>query len=120
MDTLLISESVSVSLQVSSVSTLLATGPGIAAGIALAIHRFQGRDLLVTLLYTALAFPTVVVGLLIYSLLSRHGPLGNLGLLYTRTAIIIGQWVLIIPIISTFTLSAVKRLDPAIMLTARS
>lgn len=120
MDSTLISESVRVSLEVSSISTLLAAGPGIAAGVALALHRFQGRDILVTIMYTALAFPTVVVGLLVYYLLSRHGPLGNFGLLYTRTAIIAGQWILVVPIISTFTLSAVKRLDPAIILTARS
>jgi len=120
MDISLINDSVLVSLEVSSISTVFATPAGIWLGLYLAINKFRGRDILVTLLYTALAFPTVVVGLLIYYLLSRHGLFGNWGLLYTKTAIVTGQFILIMPIIATFTLSAIRRLDPAILLTARS
>ncbi|MCD4653601.1 ABC transporter permease [bacterium] len=117
---MLIIDSVKVSLEVSTVSTILATGPGICVGLFLALNKFRGHNFVVTLLYTALAFPTVVIGLSVYYLFSRHGILGNLGLLYTKTAIISGQLLLVTPIIATFTLSAVKRLDPAVLLTARS
>ncbi|MBN1295532.1 ABC transporter permease [bacterium] len=120
MESSLIHHAVLVSLTVSTLSTVLATGPGIAAGLVLALKRFRGREILITLLYTTLAFPTVVIGLLVYCALCRNGPLGNLGLLYTQAAIVIGQWVMIVPIIATFTLSAVQRIDPAVLLTARS
>ena len=113
-------DAIIVSLQVSSIATLLATVPGIWIGLFLGLTKFRGRDFIVTLLYTALAFPTVVVGLMIYMFLSRSGPLGNWNLLYTRSAIVIGQMFLILPIISTFTLSAIRRLDPGMVMTARS
>lgn len=116
----MINETIVVSLEVSVLSTLLATVPGIAMGLLLALHKFQGRDAIVTIMYTALAFPTVVVGLLVYYVLSRHGPLGSMGLLYTKSAIVVGQWVLIVPIISTFTYSAIRRIDPALIQTAHS
>jgi tungstate transport system permease protein len=116
----MIDSSILVSLQVSSASTLLAIVPGVGFGLFLALGDFRGRNVLITMLYTALAFPTVVIGLFVYMLLSRSGPLGSLGLLYTRPAIVIGQMILIIPILSTFTLSAVRKLDPALILTARS
>ncbi len=109
-----------VSLEVSSASTLFATLPAIGIGLVLAIERFRGRDFLITLMYTALAFPTVVIGLFVYLLLSRSGPFGALNLLFTRSAIVIGQVILIMPIIATFSLSALQKLDPMLLLTARS
>ncbi len=115
-----IAGAIRVSLEVSIVSLILAALPGIGSGLALGIERFRGRGALVSILYTALAFPTVVVGLFVYFLLSRSGPFGSLGLLYTKTAMVIGQTILVAPILATFTLSAVKRLDPALTLTARS
>lgn len=115
-----ITSAITVSLEVSVISTLLAAIPGIGIGLAIGIERFRGRSMLIALLYTALAFPTVVIGLFVYFLLSRSGPLGDLGLLYSKTAIVLGQTIMIVPILMTFTLSAVKRLDPALTLTARS
>jgi tungstate transport system permease protein len=115
-----VQDALSVSLEVSFATVLLAMVPGVMAGLALGLEKFKLRSALITLLYTSLAFPTVVIGLLVYLLLSRSGPLGSLGLLYTKTAIVIGQTILVIPIIATFTLSAINKLDPALILTSRS
>jgi tungstate transport system permease protein len=117
---LLVESPVVISLEVSFVSTMLASVPGILAGIILATESFPGRDVIITILYTALAFPTVVIGLFVYAFLSRSGWLGDWGLLYSKTAIVIGQVILIIPIIATFTLSAVRKLDPLLAVTAKS
>lgn len=102
---------VAVSVTVSAVATLLATLVGLPIGYAVATHRFPGRRLATTILNTLLALPTVVVGLVVYSMLSRRGPLGFLDLLYTPTAIIIGETILAIPIVSAFTISALKGVD---------
>ncbi len=115
-----VSEAVKVSLQTSLCSTAAAAVPGVICGLLLGLHQFKGRNILITVLYTMLAFPTVVIGLFVYLLLSRSGPFGELGLLYTKSAIVIGQTILIAPIIATFTLSSVKKLDPMFLLTARS
>ncbi len=115
-----ITSAIGVSIQVSVISVALSSLPGIWIGTVLGIRTFRCREILITFLYTSLAFPTVVIGLMVYSLLSRNGPLGSWGLLYTKTAIIIGQILLIIPIIATFTLSAIRRLDSDVVITARS
>lgn len=111
---------ISVSIQVSLVSTLLAVVPGVWIGLQLGLRVFKGREIIVTALYTALAFPTVVIGLFVFTLISHSGPLGQLGLMYTKTAIVAGQFILIIPIIATFTLSSIRKIDPAIVMTAKS
>ncbi len=109
-----------VSLKVAIVGLLIAAPPGIALGYLLAMKRFRGRRVLVVLLQSLLAFPTVVVGLVLYMLLSRHGPLGALQLLFTQDAMIIGQAILAFPILSAFTLSAVQGADPRAHETAVS
>ena len=109
-----------VSLRVSVLGLLLATAPGIALGFLLAMQRFPGRRVLVVLVQSLLAFPTVVVGLLLYMLLSRQGPLGFLKLLFTPEAIIIGYMVIAFPVLVVFVLSAVQGADPRIYETARS
>jgi len=111
---------VSVSLLVASISTVLATLTGVPVGIMVAQKRFRGRGIVMTVLNTLMSLPTVLVGLLLYALLSRRGPLGEMGLLYTRTAMVIGQWVLAFPIVAGLTAAAVKGLDPRIRLTALS
>jgi tungstate transport system permease protein len=111
---------VGVSLLVASASTILATITGVPAGILVAHRRFRGRQAILTLLNTLMSLPTVVVGLMVYSVLSRHGPLGETRLLYTRTAIVIGQWILAFPIIAGLTVAAVKGLDRRIHPTALS
>jgi tungstate transport system permease protein len=107
-----------VSLKVSSISTLIASTVGIPAGFFIAFGEFSGKRLLVTVLNTLLALPTVVVGLFVYAFISRRGIFGPLDLLYTQKAIIIGQVILIIPIVTTFTISAISRIDERYRKTA--
>lgn len=113
-------KAVSASLRFSLSSTLLAGAIGVPLGACLATLRFTGRQAVVSLFDTLLALPTVVVGLGVYALLSRQGPLGELGLLFTPWAIIIGQTVLILPIVTALTRSAVAAVDPAFAATART
>jgi len=102
---------VGVSLRVSLLSTLVAGLVGVPAGFAVAFRRFRGKRVVITVLNTLLALPTVVIGLVVYSLLSRRGIFGPLGLLYTQTAIVIGQIVLVVPVVTTLTISAISRID---------
>lgn len=109
---------VTVSVMVSIWSTLLAAVVGIPAGVALGIAQFPGKRGMVTILNTLMALPTVVVGLFVYSIISRQGPLGGFGLLFTPQAMVIGQTVLAIPIMANLTLSTIKGADPRIVPTA--
>ena len=111
-------EIVSVSLKVSSTSTIIASLVGVPAGFLIAFREFPGKRMLITILNTLLALPTVVVGLFVYAFISRRGILGVLDLLYTQKAMIIGQVILIIPIITVFTLSAISRIDERYRKTA--
>ena len=111
-------EIVSVSLKVSSSSTLIASLVGVPAGFLIAFREFPGKRLLITILNTLLALPTVVIGLFVYAFISRRGILGVLDLLYTQKAMIIGQVILIIPIITVFTISAISRIDERYRKTA--
>jgi tungstate transport system permease protein len=106
------------SLYTSSCSTIFASMFGIPAGLLLGTYRFCGRRLTITLLNTLMALPTVVVGLLLFGLLSRQGPLGVFGLLFTPWAMIAGQTVLATPIVANYVLAAVSGSDPRIMTTA--
>ena len=107
-----------VSLKVSSISTLIASLVGVPAGFFIGFGEFRGKGLLITVLNTLLALPTVVVGLFVYAFISRRGIFGPLDLLYTQKAIIIGQVILIIPIVTTFTISAISRIDERYRKTA--
>jgi len=102
---------VGVSLKVSALSTLVATLLGVPLGLWIGFTEFPGKRGVITLLNTLLALPTVVIGLFVYSFISRRGIFGPLDLLYTQNAIVIGQFFLILPIVATFTLSAISRLD---------
>ena len=94
---------VSLSLQVSLAAVCLATVLGLPLGAAVAVWRFPGRAVVVVLLNAMMGLPPVVVGLTVYLLLSRAGPLGTLGLLFTPTAMVMAQCLLVIPIIAAFT-----------------
>jgi tungstate transport system permease protein len=94
---------VSLSLMVSVAAVSLATVSGLPLGAAVAVLRFPGRGLAGALLNAMMGLPPVVVGLALYVLLSRAGPLGELGLLYTPTAMILAQCVLVTPIIAALT-----------------
>ena len=96
------------SLEVSLSAVVLATLAGLPVGAAIAVGRFPGRRTLVVLLNALMGLPPVVVGLVVYLLLSRAGPLGTLGLLFTPPAMVIAQTLLILPIIAALCRQAVE------------
>jgi tungstate transport system permease protein len=102
---------VGVSLNVSFFSTLIAATVGIPLGFSIAFNSFRGKRFIITCLNTLLALPTVVIGLFVYSFISRRGLFGPLELLYTQKAIIIGQIILIIPVVTTLTIAAISKID---------
>ncbi len=108
------------SLRFSLASTALASLLGVPAGAALAHARGRWQRLTVTALDTMLALPTVVVGLLVFAVLCRQGPAGSLGLLFTPWAVIVGQTVLILPLVTALGRSAVAQVDPLVHETART
>jgi tungstate transport system permease protein len=103
-----------VSLRVSLIAMLVAAPPAVLIGYWLATASFRGRSLLIVLNQGLLAAPTVVIGLLLYLLLSRHGIFGSLHLLFTRRAMILGQILIAVPVLVAFTLSAVQGADPRV------
>ena len=107
-----------VSLKVSLCSTLLSSLLGVPAGFLVAMKEFKGKRLLITILNSLMALPTVVVGLTVYAFISRKGLLGMLDLLYTQTAMIIGQIILIFPIVTSLTVAAVSHVDDQYRKTA--
>ena len=107
-----------VSLKISTTSTMIAGAMGIPIGFFIAFNSFPGKRLVITILNTLLALPTVVIGLFVYSFIARKGLVGSLGLLYTQTAIVIGQTLLILPIVATFTIAAISRIDTRYRKTA--
>ena len=107
-----------VSLKVSGISTLLASLMGAPLGFLIAYGSFKGKHILIVCLNTMLAFPTVVIGLFVYSFISRRGIFGPFDLLYTQKAIVIGQFILILPIIATLTIAAISRIDERYRKTA--
>ena len=94
---------VGLSLQVSGMATLMGALIGLGAGAWLAVARFPGHRLVVALLNTLLALPSVVVGLVVYLLLSRSGPLGAWGILFTPAAMVVAQTVLVVPVVTALT-----------------
>lgn len=102
---------IGLSLRVSISACLIAAVIGIPLGTVLAMIRFRGRGVLITVLNAFMALPPVVVGLTVYLLLSRAGPLGHWGLLFTPSAMVIAQSILIFPIITALTLEAVRPLQ---------
>jgi tungstate transport system permease protein len=107
-----------VSLKTSVAGLLLATPPAVALGYLVAIHRFPGRRIAIWLAQAALSLPTVLVGLLLYLLLSRHGPMGGLQWLFSQPGIVAGQFVVALPVLVAFTLAAVQAADPRYAETA--
>jgi len=106
------------SLRIAVTSTALACLVGVPVGLIVGTTKFWGRRAALTALNTMLAFPTVVVGVIIWGLLTRQGPLGGLGLLYTWWAIVIAEVVLAIPIAAALTAAAVQGIDPRVRRTA--
>lgn len=106
------------SLRVSAMALTLATALGVPSGFLIATRQFRGKRGLVTVLNTLMALPTVVVGLTVYAFLSRRGPLGPLGLLYTPEAMVIGQFLLALPIVTALVLAAIQGVDRRVRPTA--
>ena len=102
---------VAVSLTVSCYSTFFASLVGIPIGFLVAFESFRSKRFVITCLNTLLAVPTVVIGLFVYAFVSRRGVLGFFDLLYTQKAIIIGQIILILPVVTIFTIAAISRID---------
>ncbi|MCK9363210.1 MAG: ABC transporter permease [Syntrophales bacterium] len=104
------------SLKVSGSATLISMVGGIFVGTAVALARFPGRQLVVSLINTGMGLPPVVVGLFVTIFLWRNGPLGYLDILYTPTAIILAQTVIAAPIVTGITLAAIQNLPPNLRL----
>ncbi len=108
------------SLKVSGLALIIATILGLPTGAMLGLTRFPGRGLVVSTINTFMGLPPVVVGLFVYLLLSRRGPLGFLGLLYTPSAMVIAQTILAVPIVTALCHTAIVNVDPIIRLAART
>jgi len=106
------------SLRISLTATLLASILGIPVGFLIGTREFFLKRPVITFFNTLLSLPTVVVGLFLYSLLSKRGPLGLLDLLFTPSAMVLGQFILAIPIIVALTISAIQALDSRVTWTA--
>ena len=109
---------VGVSLSVTLRAMLVAVPVGVVSGYLLASLRFPGRRALIVVIQGLLASPTVVVGLLLYLLLSRQGAFGQLHLLFTQTAMVVGQVLIALPVLIAFSLSAIQGADPRARETA--
>lgn len=109
-----------VSLRVSATALLAVAPLAILAGFVLATAQFPGRRALIVTVQTLLALPTVVVGLVVYLLLTRNGPLGDYELLFSQPGMILGQAVLAFPILTAMTLAAVQGIDARVAETART
>ncbi len=113
-------EIVSCTLRFSLIATFLAAILGIPLGFIIGYNQFRGKSLVITLINTSLAMPTVVIGLIGYSLLSRRGCLGDWGLLFTPEAVIVGEFFLSLPVITSLTVSAIQSADPRVAITAKT
>src|SRR6185295_4337327 len=91
------------SLKVSLSAVLIACLLGLPLGAAVAVSRFPGRRVLIVLLNALMGLPPVVVGLLVYLMLSRAGPLGQFGILFTPAAMVVAQTILIVPIVAALS-----------------
>ncbi|MBE2198414.1 MAG: ABC transporter permease [Anaerolinea sp.] len=110
-------EVITLSLRVTGIALVISTLIGIPIGAFMGLSRFPGRSLLMVLLYTGMGFPPVVIGLFVYLLLSRSGPLGSLNsdfipALFTPGAMVIAQTIIAFPLVAGFTMAAVLGVDP--------
>ena len=108
------------SLKVSGLALVIAAGVGLPLGALLGLKQIPGRDLAISVTNTLMGLPPVVVGLFVYLLLSRKGPLGFLGLLYSPSAMIIAQTILAVPIVTALCHSAIVNVEPIIRQAART
>jgi tungstate transport system permease protein len=107
-----------ISLKTALVGLVLAAPVAVLIGYAIGAHRFRGRRVVIWLAQAALSLPTVLIGLVLYLLLSRHGPLGSLQWLFSQSGVIAGQFIIAMPVLVAFTLAAVQAADPRYAETA--
>lgn len=108
------------SLQVSGLAVLISSMIGLPLGVWLGLNRFPARTIIVGVIHTGMALPPVVVGLLLYLALSRSGPLGPLGLLFSASAMIAAQIILDLPFVVGITMVAVASVPPELQLQLQS
>lgn len=111
---------ITLSLRVTGLALLLSMLGGVPLGAALGLARVRLRGLVTALLYTGMGLPPVVVGLFVYLLLSRSGPLGAWGWLFTPSAMILAQTVIAFPVVTSLTMTAVQGVDPALRVQVRA
>ncbi len=107
-----------ISLKTSIVGLLIAAPIAVLIGYLIATREFTGRRIVIWIAQAALSLPTVLIGLLLYLLLSRQGPFGSLQWLFTQSGVILGQILIVLPVLIAFTLSAVQAADPRLAETA--
>ena len=100
------------SLAISAAATLLAMTVGVPLGYALARGRFRGRTALLAMVNTGMGMPPVVIGLVVWLLLTRSGPLGGLDMIYTRRAMVLAQFLIATPLVIGFSAASVQALPP--------
>jgi len=105
---------------VTGAALVIATLAGVPIGAALGLARFPGRRLVTLLLYTGMGLPPVVVGLFVYVALSRSGPMGDLGWLFTPAAMITAQTIIAFPLVAALTMSAVDGVDREMRLQVKA
>ncbi len=115
-----LTDAVRTSLAVAAGATAFASALGIPLGLLVGLSEFPLKRFVLMVLNSLMAVPTVVVGLFVYGFVSRQGPLGSLGLLFTPTAIVIGGTLLAAPIAANYALAAARGADPRILPTART
>jgi tungstate transport system permease protein len=104
------------SLEVSLLATAISLIIGITVGTAIGLSKFIGRQFIISLVNTGMGLPPVVVGLVVMIFLWRSGPLGDLNLIFTPTAMVIAQITISLPIIAGFTMASIQQLDPKLRL----
>ncbi len=107
-----------ISLKTALLAMLIATPPALVLGYLIGTRKFAGRRAVIWLTQAALSLPTVLIGLLLYMLLSRQGPLGAAGWLFTQAGIVLGDALIVLPLLIALTVAAVQATDPRIAETA--
>jgi tungstate transport system permease protein len=113
-------EIIALSLRVSGIALLISVVIGVPLGTLLGLVRVPGRGVITVGLYTGMGLPPVVVGLFVYLMLSRSGPFGPLGWLFTPKAMIVAQSIIALPLVTGLTLTAVQAVDPTLRVQVRS
>ena len=113
-------EIILLSLQVSGIALAISIVIGVPIGAALGLSKIRARGFITVLLYTGMGLPPVVVGLFVYLFISRSGPFGFLGWLFSINAMILAQVIIAFPLVSGLTMTAVQGVDPALRLQVRS